>query len=55
MIVENGKVWLGTGGYGKPVSVSVRHWCKAAPGPSRMIERVGRDLPAAIAAWNQRA
>ncbi len=51
---ENGRVWNGRA-YGKPVSVSVRHWCKNVPGqPSRMIERVGRDQESAIAAWNNR-
>ena len=55
MIVENGKVWTGNR-WGKPVSVSVRHWCSPkTPGPSRMLERVGRDLEAAVAAWNMRS
>jgi hypothetical protein len=40
--------------YGDPKSVSVRHWCKEAPGPSRMIERVGRDKEQAIDRWNMR-
>lgn len=52
---ENGRPWLGTR-WGEPVSVSVRHWCEHVDGqPSRMIERVGRDRAAAIAAWNRRA
>ena len=54
-IKENGKVWAGTR-YGEPVSVSIQHWCPAEKGqPSRMIERIGRDLESAIAAWNRRA
>lgn len=52
---ENGKIWTGQK-WSEPVSVSVQHWCQAVPGqPNRMIERVGRDLPSAIAAWNRRA
>lgn len=52
---ENGRPWLGTK-WGEPASVSVRHWCEPVDGqPSRMIERVGRDRAAAIAAWNRRA
>lgn len=55
-IRENGRPWLGTKGWGEPVSVSVRHWCEHVDGqPSRMIERVGRDRAAAIDAWNRRA
>lgn len=54
-IRENGRPWLGMR-YGDPSSVSVRHWCEPIDGqPSRMIERVGRDRAAAIAAWNTRA
>jgi hypothetical protein len=54
-VTNNGQVWNGRA-YSEPVSVSVRHWCEPLPGqPSRMIERVGRDRPSAIAAWNQRA
>lgn len=54
-IRENGRPWLGTR-YGDPSSVSVRHWCEPIEGqPSRMIERVGRDRAAAVAAWNTRA
>lgn len=53
--VENGKMWAGMR-YSEPTSVSVRHWCPPSPGqPSRMIERVGRDLESAVAAWNKRA
>ena len=53
-IRENDRPWLGTR-YGDPSSVSVRHWCEPIEGqPSRMIERVGRDRAAAIAAWNMR-
>lgn len=39
----NGRTW------------SVFHWCAEAPGPSRMIERVGRDEAQAIERWNMRA
>ena len=53
-IKENGKMWTGMK-YSDPVSVSVQHWCEPINGqPSRMIERIGRDTEAAIAAWNQR-
>lgn len=53
-IHPNGAVWQGMK-YGTPVSVSIRHWCTDIPGqPSRMIERVGKDQAAAIAAWNNR-
>ena len=52
---ENSKMWTGQK-WSKPISVSVQHLCEAVPGqPNRMIERVGRDLPSAIAAWNRRA
>ncbi|MNK71145.1 hypothetical protein D3C87_905870 [compost metagenome] len=51
---EGGRVWMGTK-YGEPSSVSIRHWCPAVTGqPSRMIERIGRDLESAIRAWNER-
>jgi hypothetical protein len=54
-IAENGKIWTGQG-YGKPISVSVRHWCEPIQGqPSRMLERVGKDEASAVAAWNMRA
>lgn len=53
-IVENGAVWAGTK-YSAPISVSVRHWCPHDGQPGRMIERIGRDLESAIAAWNMRA
>lgn len=54
-IRENGKVWTGRR-WGEPSSVSVLHHCEASAGqPSRAIERVGRDLESAIAAWNMRA
>ena len=54
-ITENGRVWTGMK-WGEPSSVSVRHWCEEVPGqPSRMLERVGRDHEAAIAAWNRRS
>jgi len=53
--VENGKMWTGMR-YSEPTSVSIRHWCDPIQGqPSRMIERVGKDLEAAVAAWNTRA
>jgi hypothetical protein len=52
---ENGRVWSGMK-YGEPSSVSVQHWCDPLKGqPSRMLERVGRDLESAVAAWNTRA
>jgi hypothetical protein len=52
---ENGRVWIGMK-YGEPSSVSILHWCPAEPGqPSRVLERVGRDLASAVAAWNRRA
>lgn len=52
---ENGKVWSGTR-YSTPASVSVFHHCEKPAGqPHRAIERVGRDLESAIAAWNARA
>lgn len=54
-VVENGKVWTGMK-YSEPVSVSVRHWCNKQPAqPSRAIERIGRDMEAAIEAWNMRS
>ncbi len=54
-IRENGKVWSGMR-YSAPASVSVLHHCKTVEGqPNRAIERVGRDLESAIAAWNLRA
>lgn len=52
---ENGKVWLGMK-YSEPASVSVIHWCARPEGqPQNRVERVGRDLESAIAAWNGRA
>jgi hypothetical protein len=52
--IREDRPWLGMR-YGEPTSVSVRHWCEPIEGqPSRMIERVGRDRAAAIAAWNMR-
>lgn len=52
--IREDRPWLGMR-YGEPSSVSVRHWCAPVVGqPSRMIERVGRDRAAAIAAWNMR-
>lgn len=54
-IRENGKVWTGQR-YSEPTSVSVQHHCEPIDGqPSRMIERVGRNLAGAISAWNSRA
>ena len=51
----NGRIWLGTR-YSEPVSVSVIHYCAGVDGqPSRALERIGRDLESAIAAWNRRA
>jgi hypothetical protein len=56
IVKENGRVWGGTRGYSEPISVSIFHWCEDLKGqPSRGIERVGRDLESAIAAWNRRA
>ncbi len=49
----NGQSWLGTA-YSEPISVSVCHWCDQLPGPSRMIERIGRDTEQAIERWNMR-
>lgn len=51
---NNGRIWTGTR-YGDPVSVSVLHWCHELPGPSRMIERIGRNEEEAIARWNMRS
>lgn len=54
-IQENGRQWLGMR-YSEPISVSVTHWCAEIPGqPRRRIERIGRDMESAIAAWNMRA
>lgn len=53
LIENNGQTWCGTH-YSEPISVSVRHWCAEAPGPSRMIERIGRDKEQAIERWNMR-
>lgn len=54
-IRENGRVWSGMR-YSEPVSVYVFHHCDTPEGqPHRAIERVGRDLESAIAAWNMRA
>lgn len=51
---ENGKTWTGMK-YSAPTSVSVVHWCDKVDGqPSRMIERVGKDMASAIEAWNRR-
>lgn len=51
---DNGRVWTGMK-YGDPISVSVRHWCSEAPGPSRLIERIGRSKEQAIEQWNMRS
>ena len=54
VIQENGRIWTGMK-YSDPISVSVRHWCDDdTTGPSRMIERVGRDQLQAIERWNKR-
>ncbi len=50
---NNGQTWLGMK-YSAPISVSVLHWCKDAPGPSRVIERVGLNKEQAIKRWNMR-
>lgn len=52
-IRDNGKTWQGMS-YGEPISVSVLHWCESLPGPSRPIERIGRDRTQAIERWNMR-
>lgn len=54
MIEDNGCVWDGQK-YSSPISVSVRHWCEEAPGPNRMIERIGRNKEQAIERWNMRS
>lgn len=36
------------------LSVSIYHWCEE-PGPSRIIERIGRDEQEAIKRWNMRS
>lgn len=37
------------------LSVSIRHWCIPIQGqPTRMIERIGRDMESAIKMWNMR-
>lgn len=51
---DNGRVWAGMK-YSDPISVSVWHWCEEAPGPSRQIERIGRDKEQAIERWNMRS
>ena len=51
---DNGRVWAGMK-YSDPISVSVRHWCAEAPGPSRLIERIGRDKEQVIERWNMRS
>lgn len=54
-IRENGKLWTGQR-YSDPTSVSVLHHCEPVDGqPSLVIERVGRDMESAVAAWNRRA
>ena len=53
-IRENGRTWLGMH-YSTPASVSVLHHCIPVPGqPSRVIERVGKDVQSALDAWNRR-
>lgn len=51
-----GRSWTGQR-WSAPTSVSIRHWCPHVDGqPSPvMIERMGRDMESAIAAWNVRA
>lgn len=53
MFYENGRVWSGMK-FNDPVSVSIRHWCESENGPSRMLERVGKDKAQAIEQWNKR-
>ena len=50
----HGQVWTGMK-YSEPITWSVRHWCADIPGPSRMIERIGRDKEQAIERWNMRS
>lgn len=55
VIREGGRMWTGQR-MSDPISVSVVHWCERVPGqPHRSVERVGRDEPSAIEAWNMRA
>jgi hypothetical protein len=51
---DNGRVWSGMK-YSDPITVSVRHWCAEIQGPSRSIERIGRDKDHAIERWNMRS
>lgn len=53
MLEPNGMTWTGQR-YDEPTSWSVRHWCAELAGPSRMIERIGRDEAQAISRWNMR-
>jgi hypothetical protein len=50
----NGVMWTGMK-FSEPISISVHHWCEMAPGPSRSIERIGRDKEQAIERWNMRS
>lgn len=50
---ENGRCWRGTG-WSPPTSVSIKHWCEEIDGPTRIIERIGRDKKQAIERWNMR-
>jgi len=53
--IDQFRVWMGNG-WGEPITVSVNHWCAKIEGqPSRKIERIGKDLESAIAAWNMRS
>lgn len=50
----NGAMWTGMK-YSDQISVSVRHWCEEMPGPSRSIERIGKDKEQSIERWNMRS
>ena len=50
---NNGQTWTGMN-RSALVSVSVWHWCEDSPGPSRPVERIGRDREQAIERWNMR-
>lgn len=55
LVEPQGRMWLGSR-YSDPASWVVRHWCPKPEGqPTRILERAGRDMGSAVAAWNQRA
>lgn len=54
-IIPQGRVWGGKS-YGEPTSYLIRHHCEPIEGqPTRSIDRIGRDEPSAIRAWNKRS